>query len=73
MQLFSLDAMIFSIFFALENIKKRLQKLLIIDPKLFFHKYGPVAQTGPELIFHTIKCREQAFLLLSVAYVQTCA
>ena len=36
MQLFSADATMFSIFFALEN-KKRPQKLLIIGPKLFFH------------------------------------
>ena len=51
---------------SLENIKKRSQKLLITGPKLFFHKYGQAAQTSPELIFHIIKCREQASVLLSV-------
>ena len=40
--------------------------LLLIGPKLFFHKYGLAAQTSPELIFHIIKCREQASVLLSV-------
>jgi hypothetical protein len=52
-----------NLFFAHENIKKHPQKLLIIGPKLSFHKYGPAAQPSPELIFHTIKCREQASLL----------
>jgi len=62
-----MDAMIFKKwFFVLENIKKRPQKLLIIGLKLFFHKYGLAAQTSPELIFHIIKCREQASVLLSV-------
>ena len=69
MQLFSTDAVIFSIL-PLENIKKRPQKLLIIGPKLFFHKKDPAAQTSPELIFHIIKCREQASVLLSVYYSQ---
>ena len=40
--------------------------MLIIGPKLFFHMYGPAAQTSPELIFHIIKCREQKSVLLSV-------
>ena len=34
--------------FAIKNIKKRPQKLLIICPKLFFFMYWPAAQTSPE-------------------------
>ena len=30
--------------------------------------YSPAAQTSPELIFHIIKCWEQASVLLSVMY-----
>ena len=71
MQLFSADAMIFSKknFFALENIKKTPLKVAHNRPQAFFHKYGPAAQTSPELIFHIIKCREQASVLLSVEYI----
>ena len=35
-------------------------------PQTFFSSTGPTAQTSPELIFHIIKCREQASVLLSV-------
>ena len=42
---------------------------LINGPQLFFHKYGPAAQTSPELIFHIIKCRERAFVVLSVNFI----
>jgi hypothetical protein len=71
MQLFSADATIFSkkklnLFFALENKKNRPQKLLIIDPKLFFHKYGPAAQTSPELSFHIISMSQDTSVSLSV-------
>ena len=66
MQLFSADAILFSIFFALENIKKRPQKLLIIGPKLFFSCTGPAAQTSPELILHVINISQESSVLLSV-------
>ena len=56
-----------NLFFAHENIKKRASKVAHNRPQtFFFHKYGPAAQTSPELIFHIIKCREQASVLLSV-------
>ena len=45
--------------------------MLIIGQDSFFHKYGLAAQTSQELIFHIIKCREQASVLLSVAVTTT--
>ena len=70
MQIFSEDATLFSkknsnLFFAHENIKNGPQKLLIIGPKLFFHKYGPAAQTSPELIFHIINMSQDSSVSLS--------
>ena len=45
---------------------KNPQKMLIIDPKLFFHKYSPAVQTSQELSSHIIKYREKAYVLSSV-------
>ena len=57
----------FRFIFAHENIKKiGPQKLLIISPKLFFHKYDPAAQTSPELIFHIINMSHDSSVSLSV-------
>ena len=51
----------FEIFeFCLWIHKNGSQKLLIIGPKLFFHKYGPAAQTSPELIFHIINMSQDS-------------
>ena len=68
MQLFSADAMIVSkiFFFALENIKIMPSKIAHNRPQAFFYMYGPAAQTGTELIFHIIKFRDQASVLLFV-------
>ena len=53
MELFSADALIFSIsFFPLENIKKIPSNVSHNRPQAFFHKYGQ------ELIFHIIECRK---------------
>ena len=67
MQLFSADAIVFSkkfkkFLFGPEKVKKQASKLLIIGPNLLFHSPAH----SPELIFHTIKYREQASVLLSV-------
>ena len=49
------------------NLKKnKPQKLLIIGPKLFFHRTGPAAQTSPELIFHHINISQDSSLFISV-------
>ena len=42
---------------------------LINGPQLFFHKYGPAAQTSPELIFYVINTSQDASVLLSVIVV----
>ena len=54
---------ILNLFFVHENIKKRPQKLLIICPKLFFHKYDP------ELIFHIINMFQDSSVSLSVVFL----
>ena len=46
------------------------QKLLIIGAKLFFHKYDPVAQASPELIFHIINMSQDSSASLSVGRPQ---
>ena len=42
------------------------RKLLIISPNPFFHSQAQSTVNSPELIFHILKCREQASILLSV-------
>ena len=69
MQLFSADATIFSKKkkkFVHENIKKWASELLIVVHKLFFHMYGPAAQTSPELIFHIINMSKDSSVSLSI-------
>ena len=70
MQLFNADAAIFSkkkqIYFLPMTTKKTPQKVLIIGPKLFFHKYSSAVQTSQELSSHIIKYREKAYVLSSV-------
>ena len=70
MQLFNADAAIFSkkkqIYFLPMTTKKNPQKVLIIGPKLFFHKYSSAVQTSQELSSHIIKYREKAYVLSSV-------
>ena len=66
MQLFSADAMIFSIFFALENIKNPPSKDAHNRPNNFYFMYWLAAQTSPELIFHVINMSQDASVLLSV-------
>ena len=39
--------------------KKRASKVAHDWPQFFFHKYGPAAQTSPELIFHIINMSQQ--------------
>ena len=46
---------------------KLLSKVAHNRPQAFLHKCGMAVQTSPELIFHIIKCQEQASVLLSVA------
>ena len=41
-------------FFAYFNALETRGGLLIICSMIFFEKYGPAAQTSPELIFHII-------------------
>ena len=55
-------------FFPTKSLKNRPQKLLIISPNLLFHSPAH----SPELIFHIIKCREQAFVLIVVVVVISC-
>ena len=55
-----------NLFFAHENLKKRASKVAHNRPQTFFSQVRPAAQTSPELIFHIIKCLEQASVLLSV-------
>ena len=43
--------------------------MLIISPKLFFHKYGPAAQNSPELIFHIINMFQDSSVSLSVIWL----
>jgi hypothetical protein len=50
------------VFLPTKSWKNRPQKLLIIGPNLLFHSTAH----SPELIFHIIKCREQASVLFSV-------
>ena len=40
--------------------------MFIICAKFFFYKYGLATQASLELIFHIIKCRDQASVILSV-------
>jgi hypothetical protein len=49
------------LFFAHENMKKLHSKVTHNRPQtLFFHKYGPAAQTSKELIFHIIKISQDS-------------
>jgi hypothetical protein len=55
-------------FLTMKKLKNGPQKLLIIGPKHFFHKYGPAAQTSPELIFYIINMSQDSYVSLSVLY-----
>ena len=71
MQLFSVDATIFSkkkinLFFAHENIKKTPSKVAHNRPQTFFSQYCPAAQTSPESIFHIIYISQDSSVSLSV-------
>jgi hypothetical protein len=48
------------LFIVHENMKKLLSKVAHNRPQTFFHKYGPAAQTSPELIFHIIKMSQDS-------------
>ena len=50
-------------FFVHENIEKLPSKVAHNRPQTFFSQSSPSAKTSPELIFHIIKCREQASVL----------
>jgi hypothetical protein len=70
MQLFSAVAKMFSDFFFLfahKKLKKPFIKVAHNRPKPFISQSSPAQPTAhsPELIFHIIKCREQASVLLS--------
>ena len=65
MQLFSAVATMFSNFFPHKNVKNPPSKVVHNRPKPFISQSSPAH--SPELIFHIIKCREQASVLLSVA------
>ena len=49
--------------------KSRLPKLLIVGPNLLFPSLAQPTAQSPELIFHIIKCPEQASVLLSVTII----
>ena len=50
----------------MKTLKNGPQKLLIIGPKLFFHKYSAAAQNSPELIIHIINMSQDSSVSLSV-------
>ena len=66
MQLFSADAILFSIFFALEKHKKTPSKVAHNRPQTFFVFTDPTAQTSPELIFHIINMSRYSYVSLYV-------
>ena len=51
---------------SLKTFKNGPQKLLTIGPTPFFYSQVQATANSPELIFHIIKCQEQASVLLSV-------
>ena len=53
----------------MKTLKKGPQKLLIIGPKLFFHKYGPAAQTSQEVIFHILNMSQNSSASLNVLWL----
>ena len=69
MQLFSADAIIFSIFLPLKTYENTLKSCSLSAPYFFF-TYWLVAQTRPELIFHVINMSQDASVLLSVVSTQ---
>ena len=67
MQLFNVVNTMFlrkNFFLAHKNLKKTPSKAANNQPKPFISQSSPAY--SPELIFHIIKCREQASVLLSV-------
>ncbi len=43
---------------------------LVFPSKKYFQKYGPAAQTSPELIFHVMNMSQDLFVSLSVMHIR---